>query len=125
MAKIMVTIIKIIGIIIACLGILYFLKPVVIRRLIEFFKKGKRIYFVGVLRFALAVVFLLAARECDVTWVIFVFGILFLAEGLVIFLMKNTTLSNIFEWYQKQSDLVLRIMALIALAIGIIIIFCA
>ena len=71
-------IIKIIGIAFILLAIVYLLKPDVMKALMEFFKQGRRIYFAGLIRFVLAIIFLLAARECDITWVIVAFGILFI-----------------------------------------------
>ena len=120
-----VIVIQIIGIIIALFGVVYLLKPDIAKHIIEFFKKGKRIYFAALLRLALAIVFLLAARECDLTWVIVVFGILFLVGGLLIFALGAERAKSILDWFQKQSDLFIRLMALITLAIGAVIIYSA
>ena len=118
-------VIKTLGILIALVGIIYFLRPDVMKWLMEFFKKGKRIYFAGLIRFALAVVFLVAARECKHSWVIFAFGILFIISGLLIFMLGLEKLKSIIDWYQKQSVLLLRAIAVIALAIGGVIIYSA
>ena len=118
-------VVKIAGIVIAAAGIVYLLKPDVMKFLMEFFKQGKRIYFAGLLRLVLAVIFFLGARECDITWVIVVFGILFLIGGLLIFILGPEKIRRILDWYQKQSVLFLRLLAVIALAIGAIIIYCA
>ena len=118
-------VIKTLGILIALVGIIYFLRPDVMKWLMEFFKKGKRIYFAGLIRFALAVVFLVAARECKHPWVIFAFGILFIISGLLIFILGLEKLKSIIDWYQKQSVLLLRVVAVIALAIGAVIIYSA
>ena len=119
------TVIKIIGIVFVFAGIVYLLKPNVIKSLMEFFKKGKRIYIAGLIRFALAIVFLLAARECDITWVIVAFGILFLFGGLLIFILGPERVRAIINWWQKQPVLLLRVIALIFLAIGAIIVYSA
>jgi len=119
------TVVKIIGILFICIAIVYLLKPTVMKWLIGFFKKGKRIYFAGLIRFALATVFLVAARECKNFWVIFAFGILFIISGLLIFVLGPKKLNSILDWYQKQSLLLLRLIALIALAIGALIIYAA
>jgi uncharacterized protein YjeT (DUF2065 family) len=91
----------------------------------EFFKQGKRLYFAGLIRFALAIIFLLGARECDITWVIAAFGILFIISGLLIFTLGLEKLRAILDWYQKQPLLLLRVLALIALAVGAVIIYAA
>jgi len=119
------TVIKIIGILIVLIAIVYLLKPGVMKRLMEFFKQGKRIYFAGLIRFILAIVFLLGARECDVTWVIVLFGILFIISGLLIFILGPEKVRAMLDWYDKQPVIILRVIALIALAVGAVIIYSA
>ena len=46
----MENVIKIIGIIIILIGILFLLKPDVMKKLMGFMKKGRRIYLAGLLR---------------------------------------------------------------------------
>lgn len=121
----MATVIKIIGIVFVAISIVYLFKPGVIKWLMEFFKKGKRMYFAGLIRFVLAIVFFLSARECDITWAIVAFGILFLISGLLVFMLGPERLRSIIEWWQKQSTLLFRVLALITLAAGGVIIYCA
>jgi uncharacterized protein YjeT (DUF2065 family) len=123
--KIMEVVVKIIGIVIVALAIVYLLKPDVMKYVMEFFTKGKRIYLAGLIRLVLAVVFLLAARECDITWMIILFGILFLVSGLLIFVLGPERIKSIADWFQRQSIFVLRLLALAAFIIGAIIIYSA
>jgi len=118
-------VIRILGIVFVLMGIVYLLRPDVMKWLMEFFKQGKRIYFAGLIRFALAVVFFLGALNCRIPWLIITFGILFLIGGLLIFMLGPKKLKSMIEWYQKQSLLLLRVIALIALAVGAIIIYAA
>ena len=118
-------IVKIIGILFVLLAIFYFLKPDVIKQLLGFLKQGKRIYIVAVIRFILAIVFLLAARECDITWLITAFGVLFLVSGLLIVILGIDKVKTILYWWLQQSFLLLRVLALITLAIGAVIIYAA
>ncbi|MHC4659019.1 MAG: hypothetical protein ACYS83_07575 [Planctomycetota bacterium] len=121
----MVTAVRIVGIIIALAGVVYLLKPSVMKWLMEFFKQGRRLYFAGLIRFALAVIFFSAYRDCDQRWVIFAFGILFLISGMLIFVIPLEKLKAYIGWWQKQSLILLRVMALIAVAIGAVIIIFA
>lgn len=123
--KIVDIVIQSLGIVFAVVGIVYLLKPNVMKWLMEFFKQGKRIYFSGLIRFALAIVFFVGARECKHPWVIFAFGILFIIGGLLIFILKPEKIRRILDWYQKQPVLILRVVAVIALAVGLVIIFSA
>jgi len=118
-------VVKVIGIVFIFMAIVYFLKPDIMKRLMEFFKQGKRIYIAGVIRFVLAIVFLLAANQCERTWVIIVFGILFMISGLLVFTLGTKRLKSMLDWWQKQSVLLLRVIALITLAIGAVIIYAA
>lgn len=118
-------VIKSLGMLFALMGIAYLLRPDIIKKLMGFFKKGKRIYFAGLIRFALAVVFFVAARECRYPWIIFASGIIFLISGLLIFMLGPEKIRRMLDWYQYQTTLFFRIIALIVLAFGAIIIFSA
>jgi len=118
-------VVRIAGILMVFIGIVYLLKPDVLKRMMEFMKKGKRIYFAAVLRFALAVIFLLGAGGCDQKWIIAAFGILFLISGLLIFILGPEKIRQIFEWYQKQPLLIFRVIAVIVLACGAVIVYSA
>ena len=121
----MAIVIKIVGILIVLVGILYLLKPKMMNHLLVFFKKGKRVYFMGLVRFVLAIVFLLGARQCDGKRVIAAFGILFLISGLLIFLLGAEKVGAILDWFSKQSVLLKRISAVFTLAVGAAIIYFA
>jgi uncharacterized protein YjeT (DUF2065 family) len=118
-------VIQSLGIVFVLVGIVYLLRPDVMKWLMEFFKQGKRMYFAGLIRFALAIVFLVGARECKRFWVIFAFGILFIISGLLVFIIPLEKIKAYIGWWQKKSPLLLRLMALIALAIGAVIIYSA
>ncbi len=118
-------VIQSLGIVFAVVGIVYLLKPNVMKWLMEFFKQGKRIYFAGLIRFVLAIVFFVGARECKHPWVIFAFGILFIVGGLLIFILKPEKIKQIFEWYQKQPVLIFRVIAAIILVFGALVIYSA
>jgi len=120
-----VIVIKSLGMLFALMGIAYLLRPDIIKKLMGFFKKGKRIYLAGLVRFALAVVFFIAARECRYFWIIFASGIIFLIGGLLIFMLGPEKIRRILDWYQQQPALIFRIIALVVLVFGAIIIFSA
>jgi hypothetical protein len=117
--------VKIVGIVIVLMAVLYIAHPGVMLRLMEFFKKGYRIYLAAIVRLALGVVFLLGARECSVTWLIATFGILFLLGGLLIPLLGRKRTTAILDYYGKRPLWLLRVLALVALVIGLLIIYAA
>ncbi len=118
-------VIKSLGIVFVLIGIVYLLKPDVLKWLMEFFKQGKRIYFGGLIRFVLAIVFFVGARECKYPWAIIAFGIIFIIGGLLIFILKPEKIKRILEWYEKQPVLIFRIIAVIVLIFGALVIYSA
>ncbi|MGB2807676.1 MAG: hypothetical protein WBC22_08045 [Sedimentisphaerales bacterium] len=121
----MSTAIQVIGIVIVAIGVVYILKPSVMKRLFEFFKKGNRLYLAAPIRLALGVVFLMGARECKQFWVIFALGILLLISGILVLVLGPKKLVPIIEWFQGQSEILQRVIALIVLAVGVVIIISA
>jgi uncharacterized protein YjeT (DUF2065 family) len=120
-----VLVIKSLGILFTLMGIAYLLRPDIIKKLMAFFKKGKRIYFSGLIRFVLAVVFFVAASECRYFWIIFASGIIFLTGGLLIFLLGPEKIRRIFDWYEGQPIVIFQVIALVVLVFGMVIIFSA
>ena len=123
--QIMAAVIWAVGIAFVFIGMLHLLRPDVSKRIVEFFKKDRRIYLASLIRLALAVVFLLGARDCRSEWskwVIAGFGILFLISGLVVFMLGPKRLIPVLDWYQRQSSIVIRVIAVIILAVAVVII---
>jgi uncharacterized protein YjeT (DUF2065 family) len=118
-------IIKGIGIIFVLIGFVFMVWPGVMKWLINFIKRGKRIYFAALLRFVLAVIFLLGAEQCTRKLVIAAFGILFLLAGLLIIILGPEKIRRILDWYNNQSLLIFRIIAVVPMILGAVIIFSA
>jgi len=118
-------VINIVGIVIMLTGVLYIAYPSMMLWLIDFFKKGYRIYLAALLRFALGIIFLLGARECSMTWLITAFGILFLFGGLLILLLGRARINAVLNYYGTRPLWLLRALASIALIIGAAIIYAA
>ena len=117
--------IKVIGIIFVFMAVVFLVKPVIFQNIAEFFKHGRRLYLAGVLRFALAVVFLLGAGDCDKFWPIMAIGILFMISGLLVFTISRDKLKSIIGWWQKQPVLIIRVLALIFVGFGSLILYSA
>jgi uncharacterized protein YjeT (DUF2065 family) len=79
----------------------------------------------AIVRFALAIVFFLGARQCGVKWVIVLFGLIFLLSGLLIFMLGLEKAKAIINWYQEQPKFLLRVVATIVLGVGLIIVYAA
>lgn len=121
----MVIIIKSLGSVFVLIGFVYLFRPILLKNLMSFFKKGKRVYFAGLVRFALAVIFLLAATQCREPKIVGIFGILFLISGILIFILGPDMIRRIFDWYETQSNVIFRVIASAVIVVGAIIIFSA
>ena len=119
------TIVKAAGTIIVCIELASFLKPELLRASMRFFAKGKRLYVTALVRFALATLFFAGSKECDVSWVIVLFGVLFLVSGMLILILGLGRVRLMLAWYETQSVALLRVIALISLAVGMIIVCAA
>jgi hypothetical protein len=118
-------IIKVLGTVIVCIGLVYLIKPEIFRSIIGFFVKGKRLYLAALVRFTLAIIFIMGARHCGIKWIIVMFGLIFLLSGLLIIMMGLEKTKGIIRWYQKQPIFVYRIVAIIVLSVGLIIVYAA
>ena len=118
-------IIKTLGVLFILLGIGFIIKPQAVKWLMVFLKKGKRIYLAGVLRFTLAVVFLLGAGACRIEWIIAVLGIIFLLGGLLVFIINPEKIRRVFDWFENKPALLFRFLSLIVIAVGAVVIFAA
>jgi hypothetical protein len=117
--------VKVVGVTLICMGLLYLLKPGVGRALTKFFARGRRLYIGGIVRLALAILFLLSATECKYPWIIGAFGIVFLLGALVIFLAGPGRLRPMLTWFQGRSLAWGRIAGGIVLILGGVIVYAA
>lgn len=116
-------IITAIGALIVVEGILFIINPLLMRKLIEFFIKGKLIYIAGVIRVILAILFLTLASQCAHPWLIILFGIAFLIGAIVIFALELEKIKNMLRWWLTQKDYMIRIVGSIAAILGLLIIY--
>ena len=114
-----------IGIVFIGIGIVYLLRPDIMKWLINFLKLGKRIYLAALIRIALAVIFLFGASQCSQKWIIAAFGILFLLAGLLIIVLGPERTRRILDWYENQPLLIFRVIAIVPMVLGAIVIYAA
>jgi uncharacterized protein YjeT (DUF2065 family) len=118
-------VIRSIGIIVVLIAVVYMLKPVMAKRFIGLLQKGSRIYLDGAINLALAAVLLIGARDCRYSWVIFICGFVFLAEGLLIFGLGPKKTRPLLDWSLQQSEELFQFLGLLIGILGVAIIFSA
>ena len=121
----METVIIAIGVVFIVIGALYIIKPSVLKSVLNFFTKGKLLYFSGLSKIAIAILFFLGARECDVTWAIVLFGVMSLFSGMLVFTLGLEKIKKMLIWYNEQSHIIMRLVGAVSLVYGILIVYCA
>jgi hypothetical protein len=114
---------KLIGILIAALGIVYLVSPKVMQQFIAFFEKEKRVYIAAVCRFIFGIIVLLAATEARFPGVAVILGLVFLLGGVIIFAVDTEKMKALLKWYQECSPLVLRLLAVFIIIFGVLIVY--
>jgi len=121
----MVTLIKILAVAMMLIAVVYLSRPGFMRGVMEFFRQGWRIYFAAAIRLILAVIFLLAASQCRHPRIVAAFGIIFLISAVIIFIISAGKIRAVLDGLLKQPPFVLRIIALVPLAVGALLLYAA
>lgn len=117
--------VRLVGVFLVISGILYLIKPSVIRKMLTVLSKGNRLYLIGVIRLALAVLFLLAANQADIPWVIAALAIILIISSTIIFAFGPRKLQRYMIIYQEQNDTTLRLLSLVIIILGAVIVYAA
>jgi len=115
--------VKLVGIIVVAIGIVFLLSPNRMRQWMVFCEKGVRPYIMGTLRILVGIVFLLAAPQSRLVWIIVTIGILALIGGITFFILGLERVKSMLRWWQGRSLPVLRLIALLAIAFGMLILY--
>lgn len=116
-------IVKAIGILILAAGIVFIVKPDLIRTLINFAMVGKRVYIGGIVRLVFGALLLLGSFKATIPWIPITFGALILLSGVTIFLLPITKLHQLLEWFKARTDNHIMIMSSISAAVGVALIY--
>ena len=121
----MLVVVRLLGIFITVFAIVYLLNPNIIKPYMAFWKSRKRLYMGGALSLLIGIIFLLAASQCRWRGFIVAFGILALVKGIWLFVISPEKVMSFMNWWIKRPITFLRGHALLALAIGVLLIYCA
>lgn len=119
----MVIVVKLFGLIIAVFGVIYLLKPNIMKNYAAFWGIGKRIYAGAALAFIFGVIFLLAAPQSAATGLVTALGILSVIKGILLSVLKPEKGIAMINWWVERPLGFLRIHALFALVLGLLLIY--
>ena len=120
----MIMLVRVLGVVIVGMGVAFLLKPKLYKQYVAFWQPGKRLYLGAILSLLIGVILLLAATQCRLVGFILALGILCLAKGVML-MLRQEKMKSVLKWYQARSLLVLRLIALIAIAFGALLLYSA
>lgn len=117
----MILIAKLIGFLIAGLGLAIFASPKVTEKIFHFFMQGKNLYYAGVIRVSAGFILLIAASQSVVPLAAIALGVMFLVSGIVVFAADHEKMRDFVTAYSQMPKLVIRLLGLVAASFGILI----
>lgn len=121
----MLILVKLIGAYIIFIGIIFLLKPKLLKGYIAFWDQGKRLYIIGGSRLLMGTILLSASSQCRLKWVVLILSILIIIAGLPYFIMKKERMQVMLSRWDKRPTLFIRLLGLSILAIGALLIYSA
>jgi len=113
------------GIIYIIMGVILFMKPEYVRTLIDFFKVGRRVYIGGAFRIVIGAVLIYAAQKALIPWIPRIIGIIAVVGGIIIYPLGIQRIHAMMEWWKGSSDNRIRMIAVIAEMVGILLVYSA
>ncbi|MBN2097403.1 MAG: hypothetical protein JW714_02860 [Candidatus Omnitrophica bacterium] len=98
-------------------------QPQIVRRILGFFSIGSRIYLAGLIRLVLGIILLSLAAQTRLWWYVVAVGLISSAAGLSIFFFALKRSKKLLKRLQNQSNLILRLYAVLGLVIWAILIY--
>ena len=121
----MVLLVRLLGIAIVVIGIIFSIRKNALKDYISFWKNEKRLKVGGVLALLFGVIFLMAAPQCRIAWLIVVVGAWSVIKGVLLLVLNIKVINAYFDWWQGKSILTVRLISIIAIAFGALIIYSA
>ena len=119
----MLILVRLFGIVIVGMGVTFLLGPKLYRQYMAFWEQGRRLYVGGILSILIGVILLLAASGCRLVGFILTLGILCLVKGIILLTLGREKMKSMLRWWQERPLLVLRLIALIAIAFGALLLY--
>lgn len=121
----MVLFVKVLGVAIIVYGCLIVLRPSILKKVIEYARKGNRIYWTCGIKIAVGVLLLIAASSCSISWLVLLFGALSILGPVVFLLLKKKAVTEYLDWIDSRPAKFVYGMGVFALAMGVLLVLAA
>lgn len=117
--------VKLVGIVMVVIGAIYFVKPNLMKKTADFFMKEKWIYAGAIVSLIIGIIFLRAASQCAISWLVIIFGVLALSKGIAIFVFGQKRIKSLLDTLTKKPTKALRVFAAVKIVLGVVLVYCA
>ena len=121
----MVILVKIFGVLVVFMGLLILANPVYMRRWLVFWQEDSKLKLALFLRLVIGVILFAASPQCYLPGVIMVLGILSILSAVLGLLLAMERLRSMLRWFYDLSPPLYRAWALVATAVGGLILYAA
>lgn len=115
--------IKAIGIFYIALGILFIAQPLLIRKIIDFAKVGKRVYWGGVVRLVIGALLLIATPQALIPAIPGIIGALVIVSGILAFVLGFPRIFAMLDWFYALPENKMRFIPGFLVLLGILLIY--
>lgn len=117
--------VKTIGILTICCATIALFSPATARRIVQYLKEGKRLYYAAASRVLIGILLIIASFSCRFMEVVLGLGIFAVLAGGLPMALGLPRMQAFVDWWMQKSDNVLRAMTAIALLFGAALIYAA
>ncbi|MFH1479272.1 MAG: hypothetical protein ABIG92_05825 [Candidatus Omnitrophota bacterium] len=111
---------RLIALVITGMGIALLAKPELLKKIISFVGEGKMVYKCAAIRIAAGTILLMASTKSKIPIIVVVIGIMALLKGVLAFVVGPEKVKSILKWCEGKPQSFVRIMAVIAVLIGLL-----
>lgn len=119
----MVHLVWLIGVLIVVWGLTAVLRPEWIKRVVQFFGRGKNYLIASAIRIVMAIIFLVFAYDTRYGRFILFLGLLFLAGGILLLVLPPAKVHTMLSWWAARKQWAFRVIGIVAVLFGAIIIY--
>ena len=107
------------------MGVIFLINPKTFKQYISFWKKEKRLKIGGIVAILFGSIFLMAASQCRIAGIITVLGLWSIIKGIFLLILNQKKLFTCFDWWLNKPMSTIRFLGLIALFLGVLLIYSA
>ncbi len=119
----MTGIVKLLGIYMVAIGAVYLVKTSIMKKFLQFWLQGKRYRLGGIVSFVLGVFLLIASGSCQWRGFIVLMGVVSVLKGVLLFFLGEQKIKAFMQYFTKMSTAKTRVMGLVAMGMGVLLIY--